>query len=249
MESVKRVKKEAVTFFEHLDELRKRLLIALTAVGVCSVVSYAFSDRLLNFLLKPIQQEIGQLYFFTPQEAFVVKIKIALLSGFLVALPVVLWQLWLFISPALHVNEKKAAWPLVIVTTSLFVSGVLFAFFLVLPVAFKFLLSMETEFLKPMISVSEYIDFLNSMLLAFGISFNMPVFVMAFVLSGMVDAETLNRYQKHAIVLIFIAAAILTPGPDIASQFLLAIPLLILFEISVLGAFLIKKRKPNRAKP
>ena len=244
------MKKTLLTFFEHLDELRRRLLISSAAVLTGMVAGWCYSDRALKILSAPVRNEISEVYFFSPAEAFIIKIKIAFLIGLFLASPIVLSQVWLFISPALHGKEKKAVFPLIFVTSVLFFAGAAFCFFLVMPLALHFFMSMQTEFLRPMISMAEYITFVSTMLLAFGVAFNMPVFIMAFVFSGVVDAKGLNKFQKHVIVLIFIVAAILTPGPDIASQLLLAFPLVALFEISVLGAKLVeflKKRKRQKS--
>jgi sec-independent protein translocase protein TatC len=230
------VKQVSLTFFEHLDELRKRLLICAGALLGGTALAYLYADPLLEWLISPIQGRIGEFYFFSPAEGFMIKIKTAFLAALVLTSPVILSQIWLFVAPALHGKEKRLMLPLALVTSLLFVSGALFCFYWVVPTALEFLIGMETVFLKPMISMTEYLGFLSMMLLAFGIAFNMPVFVMAFVGMGWVDARGLNRYQKQAIVLIFILAAILTPGPDIASQLLLAAPLLVLFELSVAAA-------------
>jgi len=231
-----------LSFFEHLEELRKRLLISLAAVGVASVGGYLASGPAVEFLTAPLRSEAGAVYFFSPQGAFTVKLKASLLLGALAASPVVLHQFWSFVSPALYPRERRAVVPLAAVTSALFVTGAVFAYLVVLPAAMKFLLGMQTGSLKPMISVEEYLSFVTMLVLSFGVAFNLPVFVLALVGAGITDAAGLNRFQRHAIVAIFIAAAVLTPGPDIASQLLLALPLLVLFEISVLIAVFIGRR-------
>ncbi len=228
------------TFFEHLEELRKRLIISFGAITLGGLASYCYSDKLLHFLLLPIRKEINQVYFFSPADAFMVRIKIALLAGLILASPIVAGQIWLFISPALYEREKKFIPPLIILTSGLFIAGALFSFFFVVPLTLQFFMSMQTEFLRPMISINECISFLSGILLAFGVAFNLPIFVMGFVLVGVFDTTLLNKFQRHVIVLIFILAAALTPGPDIASQLFLAVPLIILFELSVLGAWVIE---------
>ena len=235
----------ALTFFEHLDELRKRLIVSFAAVLISMAGAFFYSDRLLEILVKPILAGANEVYFFSPAEAFVVKLKIAFLTGLVVASPVVMSQLWLFISPALYEREKKLMVPVIFLTSFLFLAGVLFCFFLVMPSALNFLMGMQTAFLKPMISVSEYVGFLSMMLLAFGAAFNLPVFIMTLVFLGLLDSKTLNRYQRHAVILFFIAAAVMTPGPDIVSQLLLALPLVLLFELSVMGAWVIERLRRN----
>jgi len=218
------------TFLEHLDELRRRLWVSVVALSVF------YADILLDLAIGPAKTEIPALYFFSPADAFVVKIKLALLSGLFVSSPVFLYQFWLFLSPAMHAHEKKAALPFVGFTTGLFFSGAAFAFHFVLPSTLHFLVGMQTEWMRPMLSASEYLSFLSFLLISFGLAFNLPVFVLTLVWTGVVNAQMLNQFQRQVIVLIFIAAAVLTPGPDIASQLMLAVPLLILYEASVLAA-------------
>ena len=235
------------TFFEHLDELRQRLIVSLCAFFLCLVPAAVYSDRLLNWFMGPLIREIPAAYFFSPSDAFVVKIKVAMLAAAVLSSPVVMGQLWLFITPALYGNEKKALLPLVFLTTSLFILGAFFSFYGVIPVTLHFLIGMQSDFLRPMVSVSEYFSFLTSMVFAFGVAFNLPVFILALVGSGLVTAKMLNRFQRWAILIIFILAAVLTPGPDIASQLMLAIPLLILFELSVGGAVLLEKIRQKKS--
>ncbi len=237
-----------MTFFEHLDELRKRLLWSLAAVFVFTAMGCFLADKALRVLAWPIYKELGPIYFFSPTEAFIIKMKVAFLIGILLSSPVVISQIWQFISPALYEKEKKIFIPLVLITSFLFLFGVFFAYFFVVPFALKFLLGLQTEFLKPMISMENYISFLTSLLISFGIAFNMPVFVTAAVSLGLVSTKFLNKYQRHIIVLIFIAAAVLTPGPDIFSQLMLAIPLLLLFELSILCAKVVEPKK-NQKRP
>lgn len=238
-----------LTFFEHLNELKKRLLVSLMALFVGTIAGSCFADQALRLLLEPGTSEIHTFYFFSPTTAFFMKFKIALLLGFLLASPVLIGQLWLFVSPALHGKEKRMVLPLIAVTTALFLSGVFFCFYTVIPFAFKFLMSMQTDFLKPMISIESYMDFLFGMFFAFGLSFNLPVFILAFVYAGLLKVSTLNRHQRQAIVLVFILAAVLTPTPDISGQLLLALPLAALFELSVAGAWLVERMKKGKSSP
>lgn len=231
------------TVFEHLAELRKRLIISAVAVAAASGAAYPVSEKAIRFFLSPLGPEVRSLYFFSPAEAFALKVKIALLMGLLAASPVVLGQLWLFVSPGLREREKKAFVPLIFISSLLFLAGAAFSFFLVLPFALKFLLGASPEVLKPMISVGPYFDFLCGMLLAFGIAFTSPVFIVALVFLGVLDTHVLSRYRRHAVVLIWVAAAILTPSPDVASQVLLAVPLMVLFELSLAAARLVERKK------
>lgn len=224
----------ALNFFEHLEELRKRILIGLGALLAGTLLGYLGSDRVLEFLLSPILGQIGEAYFFSPAEGLLVKLKVAFFVGTLLSSPVLFWQFWLFVSPAFYQKEKWAFLFLVSVTVALFVSGALFSFYVVLPPALRFFVGMRTPYLKPMISVTEYISFLSGMSLAFGVAFNLPVVLLGLTRAGILNGAMLRQYRRHAVVLIFIVAAILTPGPDIASQLMLAAPLFVLFEASVL---------------
>lgn len=237
------------TFLEHVEELRRRLWAAVLAFLAGAVASLFYADRLLELAMAPAKDQIQTLYFFTPADAFVVKIKLALLSGLFVSSPVILWQLWQFLSPAMRPNEKKAIVPFVAVTSSLFAAGAAFAFHFVLPTTLKILVGMQTDLLKPMLSASEYLSFVSLLLISFGAAFNLPVFILILVWTGIVNVRMLNQFQRQVIVLIFIAAAILTPGPDIASQLMLAVPLLALYETSVLAAMAMDalRRKKEKA--
>lgn len=232
-----------LSFIGHLEEFRKRLLISLAAIIAGTLFCFFYVDEILHILTGPIRSQIGQIYFFSPSDAFVIKIKAALLAGLLIASPLVICELWLFISPAMYPREKKALLPVVFIVSFLFIIGALFSFFTVLPMTLGFLIGQQTDFLKPMLSMNEYLGFLSGMMIGFGFAFNLPVFIVALVASGFVKVRTLNYYHRHIIVLIFIAAAVLTPGPDIASQMMLAIPLLFLFEFSLLAGWLVEKAK------
>lgn len=235
-----------LTFFEHLEELRKRLVISLALIGLGAAAGFFCSDAVLKFLLTPIESKIDQVYFFSPAEAFIVKFKVAFLFGVIVASPGVISQLWLFLSPALHAREKRALIPLVVVTSFLFLSGVFFCFYLAMPYALQFLVGMQTDFLKPLLSIKNYIDLLFGMLIAFGFCFTLPIFVAVLAFWGVLNSKTLNQYQRHVIVGIFIIAAVVTPTPDFTGQILLVVPLLLLFEMSVLGCRTIEWFKRKR---
>ena len=229
-----------LSFGGHLEEFRKRLLICLAAIAAAGSFCFLFADEILAILMKPIQPLIGQAYFFSPADAFMAKIKAVLLAGLLIASPLVGCQLWLCLSPAMHSREKKAILPVVFISSFLFFAGALFCYLTVLPMTLHFLIGQQTEVLRPLVSINEYLGFLSGMMLAFGFAFNLPVFVMAAVASGVVNVATLNRYQRHIIVFIFIAAAVLTPGPDMATQLMLAVPLLVLFEFSILAGWIVE---------
>lgn len=235
-----------MTFWEHLEEFRKVLLISLGAVFIFAVLSFLYADKILEFLTNPIRSEIDRFYFFSPAEAFLLKVKAACFAGLVFASPVVCWQVWSFLSPGLYEKERKKVLPWVLVSSFLFVGGVSFSFFWVLPFALKFLVGMQSEWLRPMVSLTEYVHFLSSFLLAFGVAFNLPVAMVGMVLLGVVKIETLRRFRKHAVVVLFIAASILTPGPDIFSQLMLAVPLVLLFEAGLLTARVLRRMRGEK---
>jgi sec-independent protein translocase protein TatC len=226
--------KASIPFLAHLEELRVRLFVSLIAVGGGMVIAYFYADDLLRFILLPIHSKINSVYFFAPAEAFTVKIKIAFFASLLAMSPIVISQVWQFVSPALYQKEKKFVVPLILVSSALFLFGAWFCYYEVLPFALQFLVGMGNDVLVPMISVTQYIHFVIFMALGFGVAFNLPVLIVLLVMLKLLRASSLNKYQRHAILLIFIAAAILTPSPDIASQILLAVPLVALFEIHLI---------------
>ncbi|MBI1977000.1 MAG: twin-arginine translocase subunit TatC [Candidatus Omnitrophica bacterium] len=232
-----------LSFVEHLGELRIRLMISIAAVAAGGCLAYFFSEKILQVLLQPIQTTGSPVYFLSPADAFIMRIKIALFAGAIGVSPIVISQIWLFVAPGLHDREKRMIFPWIAATSLLFLGGISFCFFGVIPVALKFLMGFQTDFLKPMISVTSYVDFLWNLSLAFGIAFNLPIVVIILSSLGIVTTKTLAHYRKHAIVLIFILAAIITPTPDMATQTLLAVPLIFLYELGILGARVMGWRK------
>ncbi|MGC9966693.1 MAG: twin-arginine translocase subunit TatC [Syntrophobacteraceae bacterium] len=223
---------------QHLEELRTRLLICFLAVGVGFVISYFFSRQIFEMLMRPWVNAMppGQpvkLIYTAPHEAFFVYMKVSFISGTLLAVPVILWQLWRFVAPGLYAKEKKYMLPVMFCSCVCFVSGVSFGYFVVIPVAFKFFASFSSEFITPMLRTTEYLAFANKMLLCFGLSFELPVFAFFLAKLGVLNADLLKRKRKWAVVVILIAAAVLTPSPDVVSQLLMALPLLVLYEASV----------------
>lgn len=221
---------EKLTLVQHLEELRKRIIICLITTFIISIFCFFYVDNILSILSKPA----GKLVFLKPTEAFVTRIKVAFYSGLFVAMPVVIYQIWRFVNPGLIEIERRTLYWTVPFSYLLFISGVAFAFFGVLPTGMKFLLNYGTENIQPMISLSSYISFVIIFLLAFGIIFQLPLVVLLLTKLGVVSPEWLVRQRKYAILVIFIIAGVITPGPDIFSQFLMAIPTLLLYEISIL---------------
>ncbi len=239
-------KKQPLT--SHLQELRKRLILSFLAVGAGFVICYAFSQHLFDILSKPLLKmmpEGSSLIFTSVAEAFFTYMKVAFIAGIMVASPFVLYQIWAFVAPGLYRHEKQYVIPFVTAGSFFFVLGILFAYFVAIPVGFRFLLGYATDFIKPMPSMKEYLSFSIKFLLAFGLVFEFPVVLVLLARIGVVDAKTMARHRKYAILLIFIFAAVMTP-PDIISQLLMAIPLMGLYELSILLSKIFgKKKKAN----
>lgn len=226
----------------HLGELRSRLLRSAAAVLAAAAIAYFFSDAILAFLIGPIRNQIGQAYYFSPADAFMIKLNTAVFTGLLAASPYLFSQIWSFVAPGLYESERKTVLVFAAATTALFWIGVLFAFFAVVPPTLEFLLGFSTDYMQPMITVDRYLSFVMNTVLGFGIAFNLPVLVGGLAYFGLVDAAFLKKYRKHMTVVIFIAAAVLTPSPDILSQVLLGLPLMLLYEASIWVAAFVRRR-------
>lgn len=225
-------------FTNHLEELRKRLIICIIAVAIGFLGSYCFAEQIFNVLVKPLKAELppdSMLIFTGLPEAFFVYIKLSLFGGILLSCPVILWEVWCFVAPGLYDQEKKYVYPFVIFSTVFFAMGISFGYFIVFPIAFKFFMGYTSEIIKPLPSIKEYLTFSCKMLFAFGVVFELPLFVLFLAKIGLVNEKMLRSKRKFAILGIFAVAAILTP-PDVVSQILMALPLLILYEISILVA-------------
>jgi len=223
-------------FLDHLEELRRRLLVSLTAFGIFSAASCFFSKSLVEFLTFPLRQLdlVNQdLYFTAPYEAFLVHLKVSLLTGLLAGSPVLFYQLWGFVAPGLHRRERALVLPLTLLSVFLFLAGAAFAFFVVVPTGLQFLLSFKTYSIQPLLGIDPYFSFLVGMILACGILFDLPVVVLGLVQAGVIGPQALRNARKGVIVSVFLLAAILTPSPDPVGQLLLAIPIILLYEVCV----------------
>jgi sec-independent protein translocase protein TatC len=230
----------------HLQELRKRLILSFIAVGAGFVFCYAFAESIFNILAAPLIKMMptgGSLIFISVAEAFFTYMKVAFIAGLILTSPFVLYQIWAFVAPGLYQKEKKYVVPFVLGGSVFFALGVLFGYFVALPVGFRFLLGYATDFIKPMPSMKEYLSFSIKFLLAFGLVFEFPVVLVLLARIGVVDAKTLARQRKYAILLIFIFAAVMTP-PDLISQVLMALPLMGLYELSILLSKIFGKKSP-----
>jgi sec-independent protein translocase protein TatC len=240
-----------MSFLEHLEELRSRLIRAAIAIGIGFGVCVAFGERVFSIFAAPITKLLpknSSLVFTSLPDPFFVYLKVAFITGIFLALPYVLYQVWLFVRPGLLEKEKKLAVPFIVVSTLLFYLGAVFAYFIVFPAAFQFFLSYETAELKPMISIKDYVSLVMLLMLAFGVVFETPIVIVVLGLLGVVDSSLLKKGRRYFIVLAFIIAAILTPTPDVINQTLMAIPLIIFYELGIyLLRVIEKKRKRDEA--
>ncbi|MBN1794364.1 MAG: twin-arginine translocase subunit TatC [Candidatus Omnitrophica bacterium] len=228
---------QPLSFTEHLEELRVRLIRSIVAVIIASCITYAFIEAILAVLIRPI----GELIFIAPQEAFVTYLKIALFGGIFLASPVVIYQIWRFIGIGLRVHERRYAMLFGPVSFLLFVIGAVFGYAIIVPVGLHFLLGFATESIKPMITLSQYISFVGVLTLVFGCVYQLPLAMVFVTRVGLISPQILSARRREVIVAIFIVAALLTP-PDVITQLLLAIPLLALFELGILFSKLFAKK-------
>ncbi|MBN1155769.1 twin-arginine translocase subunit TatC [candidate division KSB1 bacterium] len=233
---------KVMPFLDHLDELRTRLLRSILSIFAFTIVCYFFSPEIVSFLTKPYPDK---LIFLAPTESFVIHIKISVFAGIILSLPVIFYQLWKFVAPGLLEKERKYV-PLIILFSCLFfLTGAAFCYYVIIPFGLKFLLGYQTSNLEPSITIKEYLSFVTLLVMVFGIVFELPLLSYFLTKIGILNPGFMRKHRRYGIVLIFIAAAILTP-PDVVTQLLLAGPLLILYEISILvSAFVIKSRSQN----
>ena len=234
-----------MTLTEHLEELRWCLLRSLLAVAVLSVVCYVFSDAIFGFITAPLVEILGpgqSLIGTAVTEAFFIEIKVAIFAGIGVASPYLFFQIWRFIAPGLTGGEKRLVLPFVLCATLFFAGGSYFCYRIVLPVAFKYFIEQyQTMGVAPAIRIGEYFTFFFRMVLAFGVTFELPVFTFFLVRLGVWDYRFMIRSFRYAIVVIFVLAAILTPTPDVINQSLLALPMLLLYVASIGVAYFWRK--------
>ncbi len=229
---------EKQPFTSHLEELRSRLIKSFIAVTVGFLVSYAFKEKLFEILTMPLIQVMppgDHLIYTNLPEAFFTFLKAAFISGLMLTSPYLLYQFWMFVAPGLYDKEKKLVLPILVLSTFFFVGGALFGYYVVFPIGFKFFLSFTTETIKAMPSVKEYLGFSSKLLLAFGLAFELPLVLTFFARLGIVSVPMLKSKRKYAVLIFFVGSALITP-PDVISQVLMALPMMLLYEISIIGA-------------
>ncbi len=232
-------------FLDHLEELRWTLVRSLLAVLVCAIVAYIYSKEIVELLHRPAPDV--KLIFLSPTEAFMTYIKVAMYAGMVIALPYVSWEFWRFIVPGLLAKERKLVPPIVLFTVICFLVGAAFAYFIIIPFGLKFLvIGFQNDFLTANITIGKYLGFVITMVLVFGVVFELPVIAYFLSLVGLLTPEFLRSKRRYGIVIIFIVAAILTP-PDAFTQSMLAIPLLFLYEISIWVSAAVQRSKKRKA--
>jgi sec-independent protein translocase protein TatC len=221
----------------HLEELRWRLVKALLAIAVGFIATYNLADELFAFLTRPLLAlNIGTVDLIGTgvSEAFFTKLKVSLIAALFLTSPVIFYQAWKFVAPGLYDQEKRYARPFVFFATIFFIAGAAFCYWVVFPVGYRFFIQeYQSIGVSPSIRISEYLTFTSRMLLAFGATFELPVVTFFLARMGLVTHQTMLRYARYAVLVIFIVAAVLTPGPDVASQLLMAGPLLVLYVLSI----------------
>ncbi len=231
----------------HLKELRRRLLVSGLAVLAFSVLTFAFfGDRLYEMLLAPLRAMDVPVIATRVTEAFLTKIKISFIGGFIIAFPVVAHQVLGFILPGLTRGEKRVVYVFLPLSVLLFGAGLAFAGLAVFPLALKFLLLVAGDTLAPMISVREYLSFVLAFFIPFGLVFQLPLATYLLAVAGMITPSFLARRRKYALLFILVLAAVLTPGPDVVTQLMMAGPMLVLYEVSIMIAWLVQKARLRR---
>lgn len=239
------VDESAAPLTEHLRELRTRLIRCCWAVGIGFILSYSFSKQIFTLLMYPlvkVMPEQSSMIFTGLTEGFFTYLKVAFLAGLMLSTPVIFYQIWAFIAPGLYSHEKKYVIPFTILSVFFFVGGAIFGYFMVFPFAFEFFMSFNTEDIVALPSMKEYLAFSTKLLIAFGTAFELPIFIVFLARLGLVNVEMLTKNRKYVLVGAFIVAAILTP-PDVITQTLMAFPLMLLYELGILGTRIFVRKK------
>ncbi len=235
-----------LSVLEHLKELRGRIIASLVALGLATLISLPFSQHILKALKYPAGDAIGKLAFFSPEEAFMIYMKVAFTAGLMISCPVIAYQIWAFISPAVSDDLKKNASYFIVFVSAAFASGCLFAYFILLPSALRFLLSLGNADLVAVISAMKYISFVTTIIIICGAIFEMPVLSYLLTRLGIVNAAEMRKRMGYAIVIIAAISAVITPTGDAFNMMLLALPMVILYEFSIWVSWtagLLKKKK------
>jgi sec-independent protein translocase protein TatC len=243
---------KTMSFIAHLEELRIRLIKILIGIGVGFLLCYFVSDELFNMIARPIQENMpkgGSLIIIKLQEGFFTYLKISLISGLFLTSPFSFYQIWLFVAPGLYKHEKRYVIPFVMLATFFFVGGAAFCYFVVLPFGIKFFLNYTAAYVQPNISIQSYFNLVIGFVLSFGVIFELPVIMIFLAKIGLVDVKTFTRNRKYSILMAFIIGAVFTPTPDAVNQCLMAVPLILLYEIGIFFVWLIVRNENKKKVP
>jgi sec-independent protein translocase protein TatC len=235
-----------MSFLEHLDELRTRLIVSALAIGVGFLIALAFNRYVFHFVMRPLRETLppgGDFIATEPLEMFLLWLKVAALVGLIVALPVVMWQFWLFVAPGLYAHEKRFVLPFVLFSSAFFIGGAAFSHYVLFPLAWRFFGSFTSQYVVFLPRVQPVFALYAKLMLGMGLVFQMPTVVLFLARMGVVTAGMLIRQFKYAVLAVFIIAAVITPGPDVVSQLLVAGPMLGLYGLSILIAWAFGTRR------
>ena len=235
-----------MSFLDHLDELRRRLVAAALSLAAGTVVAFFFIDRIFTFIMRPLYEKLpegSKLIYTEPTEAFFLKLKIALLAGVVIGAPLIMLQLWLFIAPGLYAREKRFALPFIVMASVFFVGGAAFNHYILFPIAWVFLAGFSTDYMMFMPRIAPVFSLYAMLMLAMGVIFEMPAVILVLARMGLATAGFLWRNVKYAILIIFIASAVITPTGDPMTQALMAGPMVALYFVSIGLAWIFGKRR------
>jgi sec-independent protein translocase protein TatC len=236
----------SMSLLDHLEELRGTLISVLAAFALSTIICWFFSRPLLDFLVRPILSAAEGVYFHSPIEAFTTRLKLSAVCGIFLVLPYIFYKIYGFILPGLYQKERKLVTPLLVSSTALFYLGVAFAFLVVIPKVVAFMLSFGTDVMQPLIGIGPYFSFVARLCLAFGLMFELPLVVLFLSLLGLINPRWLLRGWRYALIIIATVSAILTP-PDVFSQLVMAVPVMLLYIVSVLVAIVVTRRRRQAA--
>lgn len=231
-----------IPFTEHLVELRNRLIYVVSTVMALSAVGFVARGHLIRFLEEPLPEAFSKMVFISPTEGFFVAMKVSIFAGIVFSFPVILYHVWAFISPGLKEKERKYTIPLVFLGTIFFLFGVSFAYYAILPIGLKFLLTFGAEYWTPNITVANYLSFCLKLMLAFGAVFEMPLLIAFACKVGLITTKQLVFYRKYAYLSFFVLGAMLTP-PDVITQVFMAMPLIVLYEVGIFAGKVFEKKE------
>jgi len=241
---------DEMTFLEHLEDLRKRIFLAFISVFITIIPAYIYSKNIFEFLSRPVNQYLPEgtkLAFRTLTEPFMLYLKVAFLTALFAAAPFIFYQIWKFIAPGLYQKEKKYVVPFVLFTTVFFFGGAAFGYYVAYPFACRFFINLGSDF-QPVITVNDFFSLTIKMLLGIGLVFEMPTLVFFLSRMGIITSRWMIKNFKYAVLAVFVVAAIITPSPDMVNQAIIAVPMLLLYGISILVALIFGRERKKRRK-